>query len=360
MRFAMLVVFFAAFGSLEISYSQDARFVPPSDCYSPLLQAKLDFHGSDSYRLAYLSIINKESFDSMKGTGFLKGLFLAPPADLEANWGVFHEAQTKEMSKISLNIDQERERSLSILGLDPQAGKIIHECLTGGLGLTYTYWSTNKSRAILQLNWKGQGAIPLHITKSHVENAKSSSATRPGVLFDGPFTIKESQTITLTRTDPNDDITVTFDMDPQVRYEPPIISPFPKRKECAAKTYTKDPKYGFDYSFRVPFNVNEEKYLRRNVAAIYGTDWYFTYTVPPPGMKLFTDDGFVVVTEATCDKDHQEHIDIVGANKGPTAPANGINTPTVSCEGGKDGQAGEIWLSGRYTVTAEECKDIDW
>ncbi|MGD0180471.1 MAG: hypothetical protein ABSC15_11715 [Terriglobales bacterium] len=359
MRFATFVVSLAVIGS-TLCHSQDARFVPPSNCYSPLLQAKLDFKGSDSYRLAYLSIINRESFESLKGSGFLKGLFLDPPAALESGWGFFHEAQMKEISKTSLNIDQERERSLSILGLDPQAGKIIHECLTGGLGLTYTYWSTNKSTTILQLNWRGQGAIPLHLTKSHLQNATSVSATRPGVLFDGPITIKESKTITLKRTDLNDDIIVTFDLDPEIKYEPPIIGPFPKRQQCEAKTYTRDPKYGFDYAFRVPFDVNQEKYLRRNVAAIYGTDWYFTYTVPPEGMKLFTDTGNVVVTEATCDKDHQEHIDIVGANKGPTAPASGINTPTVSCEGGKDGQAGEIWLSGRFTVTAEECKDIDW
>jgi hypothetical protein len=190
----------AAFSSGGIWAQDSARFVSPSDCYSPLLQAKLDFRSQDSYRLAYLSLVNRESFDKLQGTGFLKGLFLDPPADIESSWGVFHEAQMKEMSQTSLNIDQERERSFSILGLDKQAGQIIHDCLTGGLGLSYTYWSTNKSTTILQLNWKGQGAIPLKIVKSHLENAKSTQSTGTTELFDGPILLKESRTITLKRS----------------------------------------------------------------------------------------------------------------------------------------------------------------
>jgi hypothetical protein len=359
MRFAALVCLFASLFCLTAE-CQDARFIAPSNCYSPLLQAKLDFHGQDNYRLAYLSLVTRETFDTFKGTGFLSGLFLAPPANLESSWSIFHDNQVKEMQRISLTVEQERERSLSTLKLDPQAGDIIKTCLTGGLGLSYTYWSTSQTSTILQLNWRGQGGIPLKIVKSDVQNANSRLAKGKGVLFDAPYTIKESQTITLTRLDPNDDITVTFVLDPQVKYDPPIISPFPKRKKCSYQTYTQDPVSGQPYNFRISRNVNEEKYLRRNVQAIYGTDWYFEFTAPPPDIKLFTDDGTVAITSATCDKDHQEFIDIVGANKGPTAPANPVGPATVACEGGKNGQPGEIWLYGSFTVTAQKCEDVDW
>lgn len=354
-------MFVAIFSMGGISRAQDAaHFISPSNCYSPLLQAKLDFRSQDSYRLAYLSIINRESFDTLKGSGFLKGLFLDPPAELESGWGVFHEAQMKEISKTSLNIDQERERSLSILGLDKQAGQIIHDCLTGGLGLSYTYWSTNKSTTILQLNWKGQGALPLRVVKSHLENATSTQSSGKTALFDGPVVIRESKTITLKRKDLNEDIAVTFDVEPQVSYQPPIIPPFPKKRLCTNHTYSKDPKSGADYAFREVYNINDVKYLRYNVANPYGTDWYVTFTAPPAGMKLFTDNGIVSITTATCDRLNSGWVHINGENGGTTAPANGIGTPTVSCEGGKNGQPGDFVIYGSFTVTDEDCNDVDW
>ena len=250
----------------------DSRFVSPSECYSPLLQAKLNFHDHDSYRLAYLSLVTRDNFDKLQGQGVFSGLFLTPPAQVDTSWSVFHQAQIKEMEKISLNVDQERERSLSILGLDAQAGKIIHDCLSGGLGLTYSYWSTSKTSTVLQLNWKGQGAIPLRITKSHLQNAKSKDATGRDVLFDGPITIRESKTIILARIDPNDDIVVQFDTEPQIQYDPPIIAPFPKRRSCVAHTYTQDPVTNASYSFRKSFDVNQEQYLHRDRQSILGTD----------------------------------------------------------------------------------------
>jgi hypothetical protein len=326
----------------------------------PLLQAKLDFHSQDSYRLAYLSIINRESFETLKGSGFLKGLFLDPPADLESGWGVFHQAQMKEISKTSLNIDQERERSLSILGLDKQAGQIIHDCLSGGLGLSYTYWSTNKSTTILQLNWKGQGALPLKIVKSHLDNARSTLSTGNTALFDGPVLVRESKTITLKRNDANEDITVTFDVEPQVSYQPPIIPPFPKKTLCTSHTYVKDPKTGADYVFRNVYNLDDEKLQRPKIINPYGTDWFVTFTAPPEGMRLFTNDGKISITAATCDRLTTGWVHINGENGGTTVQANGVGTPTVSCEGGKNGQPGDLVIYGAFTVTDEACNDIDW
>jgi hypothetical protein len=360
MRHMPLGLILLAYVAPHYAHAEQAHFMSPADCYSPLLQAKLDFRGLDTYRLAYLSLVTKDNFDTFKATGALSGMIPKTPIGIETSWGVFHDAQVKEMSNTSLNIEQERERALTVLSLDPQAGKVIHDCLTGGLGLTYSYWSTNKSTTILRLSWKGQGAIPLRIIRSHIENANSTGAVQKGVLFDQPFLVKESSTITLKRIDPNEDITVTFDLEPQIQYDPPIISPFPKKQLCKNHTYEKDPETGAPYSFRKSFDVNQEQYLRRSMQSILGTDWLITFTAPPEGMKLFSDDAKVAITSATCDKGQQAYIELVGANHGSSVQANGINTPTVTCEGGKNGSTGEIVLYGTFTVTAKECETVDW
>ena len=77
-------------------------------------------------------------------------------------------------------------------------------------------------------------------------------------------------------------------------------------------------------------------------------------------MKIFNDEGIVTITDATCDKDHQGWLEMVGANKASTVTANGIGTPTASCEGGKNGSTGEIVMYGRFTVSVQQCTDIDW
>jgi hypothetical protein len=77
-------------------------------------------------------------------------------------------------------------------------------------------------------------------------------------------------------------------------------------------------------------------------------------------MQLFTDSGIVTINSATCDRLNSGWLHINGENGGTTATANGIGTPTVSCEGGKNGQPGDFVIYGTFTVTDQVCNDVDW
>jgi hypothetical protein len=144
--------------------------------------------------------------------------------------------------------------------LDPQAGRILKDCLDAkvrtGYGFSTVYYLDDERNATLELiwNWAPENA-PLRIHTSHIKNATVTdddgrhtkhllpvSGEGEWEVFNG-----HDKLITLERQDLEKDIVINIETKPDVRATHIVIPAVPKKQDCKPSIESKD-AFGQAYS----------------------------------------------------------------------------------------------------------------
>lgn len=327
------------------AFGQWNGVLDPGECYSQLLQKTDIYSHNETLKLALLSTITEDNFESFKANSSITAIYSGIP--FTAGWGAFKEARRRYFEQHQLNVDYATATATSSIGLDPQASHIFDSCiyakaLAGNYGLSAFGSPEDETTATVQLFWK-----PTHvgenitITDSSVDNATVVGGDAyPGKLFPPKYSFGDSKTRTLKRGDPTKPIIITLDTD--VRATPIRIKEVPPLTSCQLKAFDADPDSGAAFVWHgVPW---ADDYLQPYDRGSRGQAFAITHPV----------DGTVTYVHCHLTDPSFIHLD------GDSEEGQGVGTSIAICAGAKNGDRRNVTMDVRWQKKLMVCTPIPW
>lgn len=344
-RFVLSFCMLSLFG-LQ-SHAQQWTTIDPSKCYSQLLQRTDIYKNNDQLKLALLSTVNEGVLDQIKLDHNVTAMYEGIP--FTDGWGAFKNAQRNYFEQHRLNVDHESATFMASISLDPQAAQIFDSCVSAlGKGAPYGLagfgTTEDELTATVQLFWSPTSAgQPIKVLDSTVTNAVVTDGEKyKGKLFPGVVSFNDARTITLTRLSPNRQITITLVTEPGVKMTPIRIPPVPPLYNCELKEFDHDPVTNAGFVWSDSF-VEDEK-LQPGHRGRCGDLWRVTKEV----------DGIVISVLCTLGPGDHHCLEDESGNGG------GVNTPTATCTGSKDGATRSMRMRVTWQKTLMKCTPIPW
>ena len=154
-----------------------------------------------------------------------------------------------------------------------------------------------------------------------------------------PPRISQGQNFIVAFDDPNKDINISIVTDPEIRYWPIVIPHLPLRRQCVTKWLTSDG----DIPFTKPVQFDPALHLTGQGKG-GGSGFSYSETV----------DG--VITNVTCNKIGQDHIELDLANGASVAQGYGLGTNRATCDGWLNSNPRIVIMTYSWKKDATTCE----
>jgi hypothetical protein len=160
--------------SSPMAVAQHGNSLDVQSCYSNILVDKHVDLTNTHLRYAMLSLWNRDLYDVAKTNHSLSVMYAS--AKLDDTYEHSDEQRLRELYEHKESLDYDRQTASWRFFLDPQAGRILKDCLDAkarfGYGFSTVYYEDDYQSATLELiwNWAPENA-PLRIHTTNIRNA---------------------------------------------------------------------------------------------------------------------------------------------------------------------------------------------
>ncbi|MHB8486657.1 MAG: hypothetical protein ACYDCM_13160 [Candidatus Acidiferrales bacterium] len=316
---ALLFVIFVPSASAQYNAGIDV-----TKCYAAVLQHSEIWENNEDVHYRLMTYMSKEDYETLTANGKASAFINGIPVN--ASFDVARAQATKLIQLRDEELLRTRHTYSAVVGLDQQATAVFRDCVKGMVdsnpyGIFYYVTHTDPATAQLELEWRWIEGRKLKIRESTIDGGYmlNSDGTKRRSLYlptDKNPTITQGQNFIVKFDDPNKDINISIVTDPQIRYWPIVIYHLSLRKKCVTNWLT----------------TENDLPLTRSIQ--------FDPAVNLTGQHKGGGDGFShsqkvegVITNVTCDKFGQTHIELDLANGASVAQGYGIGTNEATCAG---------------------------
>jgi hypothetical protein len=336
----------------------EAQYNPAIDvskCYADILQQSNSWQNDSDLHYRLMTTLTREDYESLKASGRVTAFL--PGLAVDAPWEVAKATATKLIQTHDETLITTQHTYSAVKNLDPQATDIFRTCVQGLVsnhpyGLFYYVTHTAPDTAQVEVVWKWIEGRKIKIKSSTIDNGYIAG-TNPHqkTLFADttannwfPPTISQAAPFIIKFDDPNQDVNIALRVDPEVIFEPIVIPHLPLRKKCTTVWST---------------SANDIPFTR---VVEFVPEQHFT------GLKKGGGDGFSysetidgVVTEITCNKVNQSHIELDLANGASVASGYGVGTNVAKCDGWQNATPRRVLMSYSWKKDHTDCEqEVPW
>jgi hypothetical protein len=303
-----------------------------------------------------LAHLSQDDYETLKASGSLQVLFKGVPL------GGSFDADKATALKMVQDRDEQLEKSIhrtsESMQLDQQATNIIRDCLhfkaMRGYGLFSYSLNRSPNEATLTLDWNWIDGVPIKIKSSQIHNGHIADVNpERKTLYDETGwvnhirspSIAQSSKFELAFDNPDEDIVVTLETEPNIRMNDIVIPHTPLQHICQTEMETPATNPALSQSFG-PFKFDGGQHV----------------TGKQEGMDFWRVDQKVdgMLTEVTCHKDPPlaTHFDLYPGRNSSVVSGEGAGTDTATCTGLINGGSPSLYMTVKIQRQKVNCSTI--